>query len=446
MAVQSFSFNPFALPSVESAWRSGASSPVTRLYKSVTGAIYDLSVKNPYDLTIGNLKTLATAPGFSLRTKVAVVAAAFFGSLCTLMLYGTTFHLLGRGFLACGDKTEVAALTKVGEVVKELGTKLFLGGAVPVYGLFYALPKHIIASLPEIVRSVALKISTVAKWVFQNIIQPFCNAIDFVVTKIAMIIKPIVESIARAMKSIARLIVNVANQIFHYVLSPLWNKILLPGLLKIGNAIEFIATTIRSALKTLVFKIAHMAEWIFSHIIEPIWNHGILPLLRGVVRLIENIGQGIVAVIQRVEQAAQWVFRQLIVPIWNGLVFPILKAAGNVIHFVAETLRSLADTTAKAASFIFQNIIAPVFRGITTLISGAGRILLNYVIEPLGTMLVSVATKVGQVFRALFNALVVPVARAVYDTADVLKRSVSELTTEIWRIFTAPLGIAARSS
>src|SRR5205085_1100697 len=72
MNVKNIHFNPFALSTAKSAWNNPKSSLASRVCKSVAGAVYDIYVKNPYDLTVGNCKSLYNSPeAHSTKQKVA---------------------------------------------------------------------------------------------------------------------------------------------------------------------------------------------------------------------------------------------------------------------------------------------------------------------------------------------------------------------------------------
>ena len=89
MAIQSFSYNPFSLTSAQSAWNDQSGSCLLRGAKAFAGGVYDIYVKNPYDLTINNVKALINSPNpVPTKTKIAVVATVAFGTLYTLMLFG----------------------------------------------------------------------------------------------------------------------------------------------------------------------------------------------------------------------------------------------------------------------------------------------------------------------------------------------------------------------
>lgn len=437
-----YNYNPFALSTARSAWADKDSSLPTRLFKGMAGAAYDLYAKNPYDLIIGNCEKLlnATEPP-STRTKIAVIATAVFAALYTLMFYGTTFHLNGRCLQALGSKTGLAVISKVGEASKALGENLFITGAVPIYGLFYIIPKHIVLTMPKIVHFVAAKVAFAANWVFQHVLAPLWTKVILPTAQIVLKgIHFVATKIGSVLKSISRIVASAANWIFQHVLTPLWEKALLPVLKAVGKVVHFVLSQIGSALHTIGLKIANSAQWMFKNVIVPVWSKVIFPSLKalgnGISCLAKGIGNAISAVVRTVAHTAQWIFQHVIAPVWSKLVLPVLKAARHVISLVAkaigDSIQTLAQATVKVASFIFQKIIAPVFHVLTHLILTAGKFLSNYVIKPLGSVLANLAGKVGRIFKVAFDSVVVPLIKGVASGFN----AVSNVALEVWQTIT----------
>ncbi len=433
-------YNPFSLTTAKNGWNEQNSSSISRGCKAAVGAVYDIYVKNPYDLTVGNFRAFSNTS--ETKTKVAAGAIVIFASLYTLMLYGTTFHLQGRILQTLGSKAGIAALSKTGEMLKNLGTKIFVAGAVPVYGVFYALPKQLILSLPKIVKEVAAKITQLAGWIFHNVLQPLWeNVIAPVGEAVARALNFAAAKIGAALKVIGNKIAALAKSLFDHVLKPLWEKVLFPVLHGLAKVVQNIAIAVGSAVKAIGIKITQAVRILFQYVIAPFWNRLVMPLVKGIANAIVYLAKGIGQVAQKVAQSAQWIFRNLIIPVWNKLIHPILKAAGNVIHFVcrvlAESIKELALATGKAAAFIFHKLIAPVFKAIANVVLEAGKLLVNYVIKPLIYVLASVAEKVAYVFKAVFAGIIVPAAKGAASCAAFLKDSAVDLTTEIWHSVTA---------
>lgn len=405
MAISDFKFNPFALTTAESAWQNQEDSAIKKGCKIASGAVYDIFVKNPYDLTIGNSKTLSNLQATPSRaTRISVIATVVLGALYTCMLYGTSLHLQGRCLISVGSRSGLASLVKVGEVVKKVGTQLFLTGAVPVYGTFYALPKYIMHSLPKVIQVLAAKISIVAKWVFENVLYPLWNRV----------IVPVV-------KGIADLVSFVAEKVFIHVLKPLWNQVLYPVL-------KAVATKLASTMEALGRIVVKVCEWILSEIIAPLWNHILLPAFHAIGRFTVYVGEGVSHMVfkcvVKIGQCAQWILQNVIGPLWDHLFFPVFKLVGRafatVARIVGESLEVLAQATLKAASFIFQKVIVPFF----TVVYTVGKLLGNYVVKPLINVIGMVAEKVALMFKAIYDYLLVPTAESLAALMRAIRDSI----------------------
>lgn len=447
MDVQNFSFNPLTLSTAWSACQNDTYSPLKKIYKTATGAVYDLYIKNPYDLTVGNCKALINSTEQqSTKTKIAIITTVAFSSFYTLMLYGTTFHLQGRCLLALESKTRIATLVKVGEAVKKLGTNLFVAGAIPIYSLFYALPKYTFLSLPKIAQFAAAKISLITHWIFQNILNPLWDKLLVPAAQmIARLFHFVASKIEIALKGIEKAIASLSKMIFKYVLEPLWTYILFPSLKGFANVVHVIVKTFSSAIITLATKMADTIQYIFQNLITPLWQHIFAPLIQIISKSITYLMKGISHVLwiaaQKVAQFTQWAFQYLMTPLWNTLVFPVLKTIGHAIHFVAkvllQSLQELAYATVKVALFIFQNLIFPVCKGIAYLTLATKNFLGHYVVKPLASILMSVAEKVGGLFKAIFDSVILPTAKGVASSASVLKDSILDIKTEVWQTLTS---------
>jgi len=62
MVVQNFSYNPFSLTNAQSAWNDQSEACLLRGANAFAEEVYDIYVKNPYDLTINNVKALIKSP------------------------------------------------------------------------------------------------------------------------------------------------------------------------------------------------------------------------------------------------------------------------------------------------------------------------------------------------------------------------------------------------
>lgn len=440
MAIQDFSFNPFAFNHAKEAWNNSKSSTPERILNSLGEASYDLFFQNPYDLTLGNCKKWqnSTKP-LSLTTKIAVASTVVFGSLFTLMLYGTSIHLEGKAALALGNKVGLPALVKVGEVFKKTGKHIFLMGAVPVYALLYAGPKSLIQSLPNIAEFAAKKVSMAAKWVFDHLLTPMWNhVIHPAARRIEKAVTFIARHVAQAMKAAANVISNMAQSIFKNVLIPLWEKALFPALKRIGEAVHFIGRKIDSALEAIIPKVSHAAQWIFQKILVPLWNRVLFPACHGIVNglifLYDHLSSAINKVAKEVDKAAQWVFKHLLVPAWNRLVLPLAINIGRRLTFVAKAigngLSKLGKAVSQAAAFIFERI-APIFKKMVSALVPTGNFLNKFVIKPCALILSQVADKICNVAQAIFENVVIPVAQAAMTSAKAIGNSFMEIKKEI---------------
>lgn len=442
MSIQNFSFNPFALNHAKEAWNNQTSSLPVRALKSIGGAGYDIFVQNPYELTIGNCKKwIESDLSLPLTTKIAVVATVVFGSLYTLMLYGSTLYLHGKLTLAIGSATGFEAVIKVGEAIKTSGKYLFLSGAVPIYGIFYAGPKHLIQSLPKIARFVAEKISVVAKWVFHHLLKPIWDNVIVPIAKgIEIAVRFIAKYVSKAINALAEAISTIAQFIFKNILVPFWEKALFPALKAMVKAAQYIGTKIGSALQELGKAVARAALWIFNQILIPLWERGLFPLLKTISKaacfLANQIGSALIQLATTVARAAQWIFAHAIVPAWNTIILPALKLAGQAIVFVANFINASLGIIAKAvsqtAAFAFNQFIVPTFQFIGSLLIATGKFLGNYVIKPLGSLLAYVADKVSLVAQALFQYAIIPAGNAIRAGASAVANGLAEINAEIF--------------
>lgn len=439
MSIQNISYNPFALSTAQTDWADTTTSLLTKASKTTASAIYDIYIKNPYDLTIGNCKTLINSSiQIATRTKIAAAATIAFGSLYTLMLYGASCHLLGSSLLAVGSASGLSILEKVGAAVQALGTNTFITGAVPIYAMLYALPKKILVSLSILAKIVADKIAIVASWTFHNLIQPTLSVVGDVLRFVGTQIKFVLDILGKT-------ITTIAETTFKYVIKPFFQKVVFPLLHKFGNVIHFAYRSVSSVLEAIGSKVDLAIQWIFKNVVTPFWNHIVFPALshlgNAIVYLVKGVANVISAVADKVARSATWVIQNLIEPVWKNFLLPALKATGEAFHFVAklvgEAAQTLGNVTVKVASFIFQKILAPAFNAIAQATVTTGRLLNNYIIKPLTYVLTSIADKVAIVFNAIYEALIVPTALAIASVANFLKERAVEGTTAIHQAFTS---------
>lgn len=239
--------------------------------KAVMFAPVEVIVINPLRLTLGNIFVLKDQLHIlSKWEKVGACAAIVFGTLYTMMLWGSGVMLLGKGIALLGTSTGLSPIVTVGEVVKSVGLKTFVAGGVPFYGLFYELPKQLYRVAPSVWRVVSEKVVAAAEWVFENILAPIwdkaivpaANAIgkayQFVADKLSVVLKPV-----------ANVISSTAKWVFHKVLTPIWNRALWPVLKAIGHACSYVAHAVGPALKAWADAVANAASIVFNKLFVP---------------------------------------------------------------------------------------------------------------------------------------------------------------------------------
>lgn len=413
MSIQNvnYSFHPIALSTTGKAWADTKNSLSTRICTAAANVAYDIYVKNPYDLTIGNCKKLKnTKEPPSIFTKVSVCTTAVFGSLYTLMLYGTTLHLLGASLGALGSKAGFSILPKVAQAVQILGKHLFLSGAVPIYGTFYALPKQIIIAIPLLANKIIIKIAIAANWTFQNVMTPLWTKVIYPTAQlIEMGLTFIATKMNIAFKAISQIVVNIANVLFKYMLTPLWKNALYPALKTMEKAAHFVITRLNSTLQAIEDKVVKILQLIFQNVLSPLWNQTILPCLKMLGKatsyLAKEFRHILSVVASMVEKSVQFIFTNIIIPAWNKLVFPVLKFTTNIINqvviIISQTANTLVQATAKTAFIIFEKAIIPTFNELSQLILNAGSFLSNDVVKPLEILLADVARKVEAIFKVV---------------------------------------------
>jgi hypothetical protein len=317
MSVNNIYYNPVSLETAANTWHNDTSYIPIRFLKTVKSALYDIYVKNPYDLTCGNLFS-------SQETTTQTVAAKFIGVVAvfySLMLYGITLNLTGSPIAALGDKICFPFLSKTGFAVQKLGEKLFLAGAVPSYGLFYALPKKLIQSIPAAVKFVS-------------------NQIKVLIDKVG----------------------QIATYIFDKVLVPLWRDVIIPALEGIKNAFSWVATKLVKAIEYLFEKIVQVGNFIFEKLLVPLWKDVIIPVLEGIKNafswVVTNLGKAIQYLSDKIVQVGNFIFEKVLVSLWKDVIIPALEGIKNVFSWVVTNLgkaiQYLSDKIVQVGNFIFE--------------------------------------------------------------------------------------------
>ncbi len=427
MSIENLYYNPFALNTASAAWNNRESHPASRVVNTVVGALTDICLKNPYDLTIGNARsTFFSAETRTKTEKVACIAIIAVGSLYSLMLYGSNSYLAGRSLVAIGINTAFPHLAKVGYVLQIVGEKVFLAGAVPLYGVLYALPKKMIESLPRIVQFIADKVSATAQWIFNHVLVPIWNqAIRPVLQLMNRVVCSIGNAIRTAVEAVARQIDQVAKWVFKNLLQPLWNHIIEPFLNLFGGTIEKIASAVSNTVRYIAIKAAKLFLWIVENVIAPLCNRVIGPFISLIGRTIEKIatafGDLLQFIAKRADQLATWIVKNILAPLWNRVISPL-------IHTFTRTIQFIAEKAARCATWIFQNLLAPCFNAIEKAASSIGKALLDYAIRPIGNALYFIAQKVASVAQVIFDRAIAPLARALESAFTALGNKVYEVS------------------
>lgn len=256
--------NPLGLMTTKMGWNIANS--VGNKIKAVTlGPLFDVYVVNPALMTIGNI---ANFKQFSKLQKVGACAAIVFGTFYTVMLYGGTIALLGKGIAVLGAAAGLSPMVTVGEAIKNVGKKIFVAGGLPFYGLFYELPKQMIRVAPAVWKAISEKVIIASEWVFKHALLPIWdkalhpaakaigNAFQFVGQKIGLALKPVAQAIA-----------SVAERFFHSVLAPAYSFVARA----IGPTLQVVANAIANAA-TVVFRtvIAPTGDFMKQYIMKPV--------------------------------------------------------------------------------------------------------------------------------------------------------------------------------
>ncbi|MBA3238956.1 MAG: hypothetical protein H0T62_11505 [Parachlamydiaceae bacterium] len=417
MNVPSICYNPLALATARSAWEDQESSLPTKICKGVVCAAYDIFLKNPYELTIGNIsKVIHNPDAYSTMTKIAVCAVAVFTIPYTLILYGSTIYLCGHCIEVLGSNIGLEVVTKVGGIFQSVGNNIFLAGATPLYAVFYALPKYILESIPKIATFLSEKVALASDWIFQYMLTPLWNGVALLATKVGEVATTICNFITstfgEALEAISTLISSVATWTLNHVLTPLWENALQPCLIAIGRSIFYLTDKFGLGLHVVKTAIENTAQWLFTNAIEPLWINFTLPSLKllsqGISYLSTEFANVLLIVANRVTDAAQWIIQSAIIPAWN-LFMPVFKAVGRsaslCANYVGQSIQMLAEVVSLTAYEIFQKMIAPAFNAVLNSAVTVGTFFNNHVIGPVGTSLASLIVNVSEILNQIFLAL-----------------------------------------
>jgi len=297
--------NPFALNTACGAWKNQQHSIPRRVVDTIQGGVKDIFLKNTFDLTVGNIKNISLSSETRLKEIAKISMTVLFGVSYSLILYGGSFYLIGREITSLGNHRNFSYVTPLGKRVATAGEKIFLCGAVPLYGTCYALPKKAIKLLPKIIWTLAPKVYKAAQWTSEHI-GPFCERF----------IQPIGEAICKILKAVARKVDLMRVWIVKKFLSPFWNHVMKPVCIVVGK------------------KIALSARWIFRHVLVPFWRQVLSPILHKVrfrshkiyAAVMRNVLAPCFYAAEKVAKSlGKTLLDQVILPIGNHLTFTAHK-------------------------------------------------------------------------------------------------------------------------
>ena len=346
MSVYNINLNPFRLTNTREQWNEKGISSASRVVKTGSSLVKELFVDNPTRLTVGNIKNGFFSPVQKTKLeKAAAIGAAAVGSIYSLMLYGSSTFFMGKSIVAAGEGTGIVSLTKVGAFFQLWGERIFLAGAVPVYGILYALPKKIIEFTPKIVEALAEKVMVAAQWIFKTVLVPIW---DHVIYPILSLCDRVFTEIGKVLSSIGKAlleqITNVANWVFQNLIQPLWQHLVKPVLTSVGQIID---TVMVPVVKFVAEKISVVANWLIDNVLGPVFqsveiaafyvgklllDHVILPLANHVLIPIAKLTASVV----------QLIFKNMIVP--------VSQMMGDVGDFVGARLYEICKIVQEIAS------------------------------------------------------------------------------------------------
>ena len=392
-------YNPFALNTAHTAWTNGGNSTAYRIFYTVQGALNDIFVKNIYNLAVGGIQNAFFSPESRTNLeKVTGTALSLVGCCYALMFYGSNLYLSGKFVVELNNNIAVPCLIKVGNAVKIVGEKVFLAGAVPLYGMCYAFPKKVIQSFPKTVRFIAKKVMDSAQWAFNHVITPLWE--------------------------------HVFRHVFNFI----------------GKRIQTIAKIICEAIEAIVHQIARIATWVFQNILQPLWSHVIAPICSFIGRSIQKVAIMLVttlrSIVTKVIQSANWVFHHILVPLWRWVIYPIIHGIGSILYkigvVIAQGLRFVVGKIIQYAAWVFQNVLVPCFNTVEKAAITVGKVLLDYLILPIGRGLYWIAHKIAAFVQIIFYNYLVPSARAIGKGLKALGDKIYEIS----QIFLEGVGIA----
>jgi hypothetical protein len=258
--------NPFALTTTRLTWNDRNKNFIHKSFNTLKAAVYDITFKNPYELTIGNLKNF---DNISKLKKVALAIFIFIATMYTLMLYGGLIYFSGTVTQIFGTNLNAKILIDVGLKIKTFGEKIFLFGSVPTYISFSIVPDKIArlatSTLKKFVKNFFYKI-LVPSW--ENLLKPLvskiCSNLKISVCKIFSIYKIVISNIYDITQFMLKnIIIPLASKISHLT------KI---ALNKIQANLKILVDKITTTYQFVITKIHEIIKLILETIIYPLSN------------------------------------------------------------------------------------------------------------------------------------------------------------------------------
>lgn len=441
------SYNPFKLSTTREVFSDVNRSWTSKAYQVPIKFAYDLLIKNPFDLTVGNALYLKNrAEPFSKKEIAAVVTTIALGSLYTSMLIGAESFFLGSIAIGAGAKIGFKAAVIAGESLKAFGKGSFLVGTVPLYGTFYALPKFVVTEIPKSLALLSPKIAAVFKAIILKVLFPIAKAIYKTLVFANHCVDVTIQAIVGAVKSCAQLI-------FKTVLTPLWSKILAPLMDGIVNASTFIGTAI-SKLAIGTWKvIATAANAVFTHVIAPVASgiaKGLTMVAKGIVKGLTFIGTEVAklatVVWKAIAATANALFTHVIAPVASAVAKALMTTAqgiGKILTFIGTSASHLATVlwkaVAQAANGVFTHVIAPlasiIAKGLTMVAQGIAKCF-TFSGNVLSKLTTAIWQATAQAANAVFTYVISPIMKGLLIAMNGALKALTFVGTELTKVAT----------
>jgi hypothetical protein len=274
MLVHSFHCNPFQLSTACHQWSQKDRSCFQRLLGTVKGVVYDLWVKNPYQLIVENGRELKK--NYSTLTRKEVLTASsliLLGINYASALYGLSLYALGKSTFYLGLKMCSPLLQSLAMKIAQVGKGLFIFGCLPSYFLCYAIPHWMIQKVSCASHTMVHFVRQVALWIFCHVIKPFHQ---YCLSPIARVLSPCFHRFKVVMdcavSSLTQHVKSVWMKIWVTIFKPFWTKVLAPLCQGISHCFHWTVQTAHALINHLWKGICFCAQWIFDHFLAPIFR------------------------------------------------------------------------------------------------------------------------------------------------------------------------------